>query len=276
LAQDEVLGLKPRSPREPRPDSKQQLNQKRDHRPLLYHTPTSASSRIGFSGGTAIRDKPGRLEGANGATVFLDEIADLSAPLQAKFLRFVQERSFERVGGEKTIHVDARIVAASNRDLAAEVTARHFREDLFYRLNVISLRVPPLRERAEDLLPLVDVLLSGASVRNRRARLSFSPEAQAVISNYPWPGNVREVRNAVERAVVLSQSDLIGPECLPDSLFQPRSQASAAALPSSLEDLEREQIMRVLVESPTLQDAAVTLGINATTLRRKRKRYHLD
>jgi two-component system, NtrC family, response regulator AlgB len=224
----------------------------------------------------AIRDKPGRLEGANGATVFLDEIADLSAPLQAKFLRFVQERSFERVGGEKTIHVDARIVAASNRDLAAEVTARHFREDLFYRLNVISLRVPPLRERAEDLLPLVDVLLSGASVRNRRARLSFSPEAQAVISNYPWPGNVRELRNAVERAVVLSQSDLIGPECLPDSLFQPRSQASAAALPSSLEDLEREQIMRVLVESPTLQDAAVTLGINATTLRRKRKRYHLD
>jgi transcriptional regulator with GAF, ATPase, and Fis domain len=223
LAQDEVLGLKPRSPREPRPDSKQQLNQKRDHRPLLYHTPTSASSRIGFSGGTAIRDKPGRLEGANGATVFLDEIADLSAPLQAKFLRFVQERSFERVGGEKTIHVDARIVAASNRDLAAEVTARHFREDLFYRLNVISLRVPPLRERAEDLLPLVDVLLSGASVRNRRARLSFSPEAQAVISNYPWPGNVRELRNAVERAVVLSQSDLIGPECLPDSLFQPRS-----------------------------------------------------
>jgi NtrC-family two-component system response regulator AlgB len=195
---------------------------------------------------------------------------------QAKFLRFVQERSFERVGGEKTIHVDARIVAASNRDLAAEVTARHFREDLFYRLNVISLRVPPLRERAEDLLPLVDVLLSGASVRNRRARLSFSPEAQAVISNYPWPGNVRELRNAVERAVVLSQSDLIGPECLPDSLFQPRSQASAAALPSSLEDLEREQIMRVLVESPTLQDAAVTLGINATTLRRKRKRYHLD
>jgi NtrC-family two-component system response regulator AlgB len=141
---------------------------------------------------------------------------------------------------------------------------------------VISLRVPPLRERAEDLLPLVDVLLSGASVRNRRARLSFSPEAQAVISNYPWPGNVRELRNAVERAVVLSQSDLIGPECLPDSLFQPRSQASAAALPSSLEYLEREQIMRVLVESPTLQDAAVTLGINATTLRRKRKRYHLD
>jgi DNA-binding NtrC family response regulator len=119
--------------------------------------------------------------------------------------------------------VDARIVAASNRDLAAEVTTHHFREDLFYRLNVIALRVPLLRERAEDLLPLVDVLLSGASIRNRRARLSFSLEAQAVISNYPWPGNVRELRNAVERAVVLSQSDLIGPECLPDSLFQPRS-----------------------------------------------------
>jgi NtrC-family two-component system response regulator AlgB len=180
------------------------------------------------------------------------------------------------VGGDKTIHVDARIIAASNRDLAAEVAAHHFREDLFYRLNVITLRVPPLRERAEDILPLVDVLLSSASIRNRRARLRFSPEAQTVIFNYPWPGNVRELRNAVERAAVLSQSDLIGPECLPDALFQPRSQASVGALPSSLHDLEREQLMRVLVESPTLQDAAETLGINATTLWRKRKRYHLD
>ena len=170
----------------------------------------------------AIKDKPGRLEAANGGTVFLDEIADLNAPIQAKFLRFVQEQRFERVGDDNTIHVDARIIAASNRDLPGEVTAHRFREDLFYRLNVIALSVPPLREHAEDVLPLAERLLSAAAIRNHRSQLHFSPEAQAVITNYRWPGNVRELRNAVERAAVLSRSDLISPECLPDTLFQQR------------------------------------------------------
>jgi two-component system, NtrC family, response regulator AlgB len=224
----------------------------------------------------AIKDKRGRLESANGGTVFLDEIADLSTALQAKFLRFVQEQRFERVGGENTIHIDARIIAASNRDLPAEVAAHHFREDLFYRLNVIALRVPALRERAEDILPLAERLLSAAAIRNRRGELRFSPDAQATIANYRWPGNVRELRNAVERAVVLSDGDLIGPECLPDSLFQPPLCAPSGASSSNLEELEREQIMRVLAQSPTLQDAAETLGINVTTLWRKRKRYKLD
>jgi DNA-binding NtrC family response regulator len=135
--------------------------------------------------------------------------------------RFVQEQSFERVGGENTIHIDARIIAASNRDLPAEVAAHHFREDLFYRLNVIALRVPALREHTEDIMPLAERLLSAAAIRNRRAELRFSSDAQATIVNHRWPGNVRELRNAVERAAVLSDSDLIGPECLPDSLFQP-------------------------------------------------------
>jgi len=223
----------------------------------------------------AIKDKPGRLEAANGGTVFLDEIADLSAALQAKFLRFVQEQSFEHLGGEKTIHVDARIIAASNRDLPAEVIAHHFREDLFYRLNVIALHVPPLRERAEDVLPLAERLLSAAALRNRRAQLSFSPGTQAAIANYSWPGNVRELRNTVERAVVLSQSDQIGPECLPDALFQLPSRTPLSSS-SSLDEIEREQITRVLAESPTLQDAAESLGINVTTLWRKRKRYKLE
>jgi two-component system, NtrC family, response regulator AlgB len=224
----------------------------------------------------AIKDKRGRLESANGGTVFLDEIADLSTALQAKFLRFVQEQSFERVGGESTIHIDARIIAASNRDLPNEVATHHFREDLFYRLNVIALRVPALRERPEDVLPLAERLLSAAVIRNRRTELRFSPDAQATIANYRWPGNVRELRNAVERAAVLSDSELIGPECLPDSLFQPALCASFGASSSNLEELEREQIIRVLAQSPTLQDAAETLGINATTLWRKRKRYKLD
>jgi two-component system, NtrC family, response regulator AlgB len=224
----------------------------------------------------AIKDKRGLLENANRGTVFLDEIADLSAELQAKFLRFVQEQSFERVGGETTIHIDARIIAASNRDLPAEVGAHRFREDLFYRLNVITLRVPALRERPKDILPLAERLLSAAAIRNRREQLHFSPDAEAALADYRWPGNVRELRNAVERAAVLSDTDLIGTECLPDSLFQPASCVPPAGSSSNLEELEREQIVRVLAQSPTLQDAAETLGINATTLWRKRKRYKLD
>jgi two-component system, NtrC family, response regulator AlgB len=224
----------------------------------------------------AIKDKPGRLESANRGTVFLDEIADLSPALQAKFLRFVQEQSFERVGGDNTIHIDARIIAASNRDLPAEVAAHRFREDLFYRLNVIALRVPALRERPEDIVALAERLLSAAALRNHRGDLRFSPDAEAAIASYRWPGNVRELRNAVERAAVLSDSDLISPECLPDGLFQSVPCTPFAVSPSNLEELEREQIVRVLAQSPTLQDAAEALGINVTTLWRKRKRYKLD
>src|SRR5208282_2672836 len=129
--------------------------------------------RGAFTG--AVKDKPGRVEAADGGTVFLDEIADLSAQLQTKFLRFVQEQSFERVGGDRTIKVDTRIIAATNRDLEAEVAARHFRDDLFYRLNVITLRVPSLRERREDILPLAEWMLKSASIRNRRERMILSP-----------------------------------------------------------------------------------------------------
>jgi two-component system, NtrC family, response regulator AlgB len=224
----------------------------------------------------AIKDKPGRLEAANGGTVFLDEIADLSPPLQAKFLRFVQEQSFERVGGGDIIHIDARIIAASNRDLPSEVVAHRFREDLFYRLNVIALNMPPLRDRPEDIVPLAQRLLSAAAIRNHRPQLQFSPTAEAVIASYRWPGNVRELRNAIERATVLSQGEVITPECLPDGLFHPSSAAVPASPSSSLEEIEREHMMRVLAESPTLQDAAENLGINVTTLWRKRKRYKLD
>jgi NtrC-family two-component system response regulator AlgB len=224
----------------------------------------------------AIKDKPGRLEAANGGTVFLDEIADLSPPLQAKFLRFVEEQSFERVGSGDIIHIDARIIAASNRDLPSEVAAHRFREDLFYRLNVIALNVPPLRERPEDIVPLAQRLLSAAAIRNHRPQLKFSPTAEGVIVSYRWPGNVRELRNAIERATVLSQGEVITPECLPDTLFQPSSVTAPACPSSNLEEIERDHIIRVLAESPTLQDAAENLGINATTLWRKRKRYKLD
>ncbi|HXN86408.1 MAG TPA: sigma-54 dependent transcriptional regulator [Candidatus Binataceae bacterium] len=231
--------------------------------------------RGSFTG--AIKDKPGRLEAADGGTVFLDEIADLSGQLQTKFLRFVQEQSFERVGGDRTIHVDARIVAASNRDLEAEVAARHFRDDLFYRLNVITLRVPSLRERREDILPLAEWMLKSASIRNRRARLSLSPGAAAAITKYRWSGNVRELRNSLERAAVLTRGEVIQPDDLPDSLFRDATEAlSGISHSASLEEVEREHIARVLGESPTLDEAAATLGINATTLWRKRKRYGIE
>jgi two-component system, NtrC family, response regulator AlgB len=232
--------------------------------------------RGAFTG--AIKDKPGRLEAADGGTVFLDEIADLSSALQTKFLRFVQEQSFERVGGDRTIHVDIRIIAASNRDLRSEVAAHRFREDLFYRLNVITLSVPSLRERREDILPLALWMLSAASVRNRRTPMQLAPEAVAALKNYNWPGNVRELRNALERAAVLCRSDVITPDDLPDSIFReaPESGAGGAGHAASLEKVEREHIMRVLAQSATLDEAAATLGINVTTLWRKRKRYGTD
>ncbi|HYA34623.1 MAG TPA: sigma-54 dependent transcriptional regulator, partial [Candidatus Binataceae bacterium] len=150
--------------------------------------------RGAFTG--AVKDKPGRVEAADGGTIFLDEIADLTPALQTKFLRFVQEQSFERVGGDRTFRVDARIIAASNRDLEAEVAAKRFREDLFYRLNVITLRVPSLRERREDILALASWMLREAGVRNHRPGMRFSAAAASALVNYTWPGNVRELRNA--------------------------------------------------------------------------------
>jgi NtrC-family two-component system response regulator AlgB len=231
--------------------------------------------RGSFTG--AVKDKPGRLEAADKGSVFLDEIADLTPTLQTKFLRFVQEQSFERVGGDKTIRVNARIIAASNRDLEAEVAARHFREDPFYRLNVITIRVPALRERREDISALADWMLKAAAIRHQRPAMRLSAEAAAAIAKYRWPGNVRELRNALERAAVLSRSDEITREDLPDSIFRESAEAATgAAHPSSLEDLEREHIRRVLAESATLDEAAVALGINATTLWRKRKRYGIE
>jgi NtrC-family two-component system response regulator AlgB len=231
--------------------------------------------RGAFTG--AVKDKPGRLEAADGGTVFLDEIADLSLELQAKFLRFVQEQSFERVGGQGTVTVDTRIIAASNRDLALEVSGRRFRQDLFYRLGVIALSLPSLRERREDVLPLARKLLAAAAVRDGRPPLGLSDEAASALLRYGWPGNIRELRNAVERAAVLCPGPVITPEYLPDSVFKPSLDAGSAAGPApSLEQVEREHIHRVLSESATLEDAAATLGINTSTLWRKRRRYGLE
>jgi NtrC-family two-component system response regulator AlgB len=227
----------------------------------------------------AWRDHPGRLAGAAGGTVFLDEVGELPRDLQGKLLRFLEERRFERVGETTTREVDVRILAATNRDLDVEVREGRFRQDLFYRLRVIDVRLPPLRERRDDLAGLVDHLLQTLCARHRRAPVPLDSAAREALLAYDWPGNVRELLNALERALVLCQGDAIRTDDLPDHVLAPAAPAAAAgetAAGASLQELERRQVQRVLAESATLEEAAARLGINPTTLWRKRRRWRLD
>jgi two-component system, NtrC family, response regulator AlgB len=225
----------------------------------------------------AWKDKPGRLEAAAEGTVFLDEIGELSPSLQAKLLRFLEEKRFERVGGAATIAVDARVIAATNRDLEAEVAARRFREDLFFRLNVVGLSLPPLRERRDDLAALTDHVIAGLALRHGRPVSTVAADARRVLESYDWPGNIRELVNVLERAIVLSKGSALSTEDLPDRLLAPRApEAPVSGDAESLDTLERRHIERVLAESATLEEASARLGINVTTLWRKRKRYGID
>jgi two-component system, NtrC family, response regulator AlgB len=231
--------------------------------------------RGAFTG--ALKDKTGRVEAADGGTLFLDEVGELSPELQAKLLRFVEEHRFERVGGGATITVDARLIAATNRDLESEVAAGRFREDLYFRLNVVGVRLPALRERHEDLDALIDHTLNVLAARNRRTKLTLAPAARTLLRSYPWPGHLRELANALERATVLARGDEIGADDLPDRLLAPATAVDAAsAPPQSLEDVERRHVEQVLAESTTLEEAAARLGVNVTTLWRKRKRWGLE
>jgi two-component system, NtrC family, response regulator AlgB len=230
--------------------------------------------RGAFTG--AVNDKPGRLEAGDRGTVLIDEISELTPALQAKFLSFVQERSFERVGSSRTIRVDVRLLGSSNRNLEAEVAAGRFREDLYYRLNVITFALPPLRERTEDILPFAQWLLQQISIKAGRAPLPLSQQAAEALSGYGWPGNLRELHNGLEHAVTLARLKTITFDDLPDSVRHP---GLGAILPTPhvarLKDFEREHIVRVLAGSSTLEQAAATLGINVTTLWRKRRHYGL-
>ena len=228
-------------------------------------------ARGAFTG--AVKDQPGRVEAAAGGTLFLDEIGELPPSLQAKLLRFLQDRQFERVGEAQTRSADVRIVAATNRDLEAEVTAGRFRQDLLFRLNTFEVVVPALRERREDILPLAHRFLALLARQTPGApRGELSPEAEAAIVAYEWPGNLRELRNAMERASILAAGPRIGVDLLPERI--------AAHGPSphlggdfTLEDIEREHIQRVLARTPTTEEAAQILGIDTSTLWRRRKRY---
>ena len=228
--------------------------------------------RGAFSGAT--NDKLGRLEAASGGTVLLSEIAELPTALQTKFLRFVEDHSFERIGSSRTVRVDVRIVVASNRNLEAEVAAGRFRDDLYYRLNEISFALPPLRERAQDVLPFAESMLKAISCKAGGPKLSLSRRTAEALVSYRWPGNVRELHNALKRAAAFARTETITFDDLPDSIRHP---ASGMCVPTvhetTLKDFERELIVRVLAESPTLEDAAARLGINVSTLWRRRKLY---
>ena len=216
-----------------------------------------------------------RLEAVEGGTLFLASIDDLPPALQGELARFVQDRTLETVEGEKTI--DVRIIAASNRDLISEVKTHRFRDDLFYSLNIISLRVPPLRERSADILPLAMRMLATAAIRNRRRDFHLSQEAAAAMTRYRWPGNVRELQSAMEAAAVLCEGEMITLANLPRAVSQHApDRITSTSSKASLGEIERQHILRVLAESPTLEQAAATLGINVATLWRKRKRYNLD
>jgi two-component system nitrogen regulation response regulator NtrX len=175
--------------------------------------------RGAFTGSVA--DKPGRFEQADGGTIFLDEIGDMSLKTQAKVLRVLQEQVMERVGGTQRIRVDVRVLAATNKDLPAEIRDGRFREDLYFRLNVIPIFVPPLRDRAEDIPLLADHFMATLAAEYGKRPKRLAPEAAARLQQYPWPGNVRELRNVIERAVVISVGDRVGVADLPDALRRP-------------------------------------------------------
>ncbi|MGZ8426729.1 MAG: sigma-54-dependent transcriptional regulator [Candidatus Binatia bacterium] len=237
-----------------------------------------ASELFGHAKGAftgAVRDQPGRVEAAEGGTLFLDEIGDISPSLQAKLLRFIEEKEFDRLGENKTRHADVRTLAATNRDLEELMRQGLFREDLLYRLNVIELELPPLRERPEDILRLAQRFLLFFARSARRQPPELSQAAQVALTSYHWPGNVRELRNTVERAVILWPARVIEPQAFPAHIAAQVKSAEAPHVGGnfSLEDIEREHIARVVGRSPTLDDAAAVLGIDSSTLWRKRKKY---
>jgi len=221
----------------------------------------------------AVRDQAGRVEAAEGGTLLLDEIGEITPPLQAKLLRFVQDKEFERVGETRTRHADVRVIAATNRDLDADVKAGRFREDLLFRLNVIEIQVPPLRERPEDILEMAHRFLAFFARAANRATPTLSAGAEAALRAYAWPGNVRELRNAMERATILFPSATLGVEALPARIAPHGDAAPRLGGDYTLDEIERDHIERVIAHTATLDDAARVLGIDASTLYRKRKRY---
>ena len=227
--------------------------------------------RGAFTG--AVKDRAGVVEQAHSGTLFLDEVGEVSPGLQAKLLRFAQDREFERVGESRTRRADVRLVAATNRDLEEDVVAGRFRLDLLYRLNVVEVTVPSLRDRPEDILPLARHFLAFFARSAGKRAAELSPEAEAALAAHPWPGNVRELRNEMERALVLGRGRTLGPESFSTRIVARVRRVPAVGGDFTLDELTREHIERVVARSGTQEEAARLLGIDPSTLWRKRKRH---
>src|SRR6266850_2087319 len=248
-----------------------QLSPRRTHPFAVVNCPALteellASEMFGHVEGAftgAVRERIGRVEAAEGGTLFLDEIAEMPAAMQAKLLRFIQDKQFERVGETRTRKADVRIVAATNRDLDAAVKVGQFREDLLFRLNVVEVTVPPLRERRDEILPLARRFLTFFARAARKAPPELSPESERVLLAYPWPGNVRELRNAIERAVILSSSQVLAPEAFPERIVQHAAQVAQVGGDFTVEAVEREHILRVLARTRTQDLRGLLLGAGA-------------
>ncbi|WP_052813046.1 sigma-54-dependent Fis family transcriptional regulator [Desulfonatronum thioautotrophicum] len=242
-----------------------------------YPTTLLESELFGHEKGAftgALKQRPGRFEQADGGTVFLDEIGEISASAQVKLLRVLQTQRFERVGGERTVAVDVRIVAATNKDLLEEVKAGRFREDLYYRLDVIPIQLPPLRERSNDVALLASHFLRRFSEEQLKSITEFSPKAMRLLLDYSWPGNIRELENVVEQATVLAKSSVITPEELPARLKAVPEPSQSTA--STLEEQERTIILQALEScSWNKKLAAERLGIGRSTLYAKMKRLEI-
>jgi len=260
---------------------------KRAHRPLIKINCSAIPENLletelfGYERGAftdAKSTKKGLFELANGGTVFLDEIGDMNHYLQSKFLRVLETQSFMRVGGIREIHVDLRFVAASNKNLAEMVNGGEFRKDLYYRLKVMVLEIPPLRDRREDILLLANLFIEANNQELGRSIRGMHPEAKELLLNYTWPGNIRELKNVVERAMILCATETISAEHLPIELreHQGSSFRSSSLDPSefSLESMERKHIFEILsMVNGNKSKAARSLGISRSTLREKMKKY---
>src|SRR5713226_5658812 len=251
----------------------------------LFESEFFGHERGAFTGASSLRR--GLLEAADGSSLFLDEIGDLPLPMQVKLLHFLEQGRFRRVGSTRDQGADVRIIAATNLNLAAEVERQRFRADLFYRLNVVSLHLPPLRERPEDIPRLIEYFLGVYRQRFNRPQLNLSAAARQRLAEYAWPGNVRELRNCLERAAALSTGEVIEANQIPVSAvgrngFAVGDLALAAVTapqgaPITLEELEREHILRVLNDSSGNRErAAALLGISSRTLYRKLREYETN
>lgn len=229
----------------------------------------------------ALTRRQGRFQLAHKGSIFLDEIAEMAPSTQAKILRVLQEREFEPVGSSNTVRIDTRVIVATNKNLKEEIQEGHFREDLFYRINVVTLSVPPLRERREDIPLLADFFLKQYAVKNRRLIKGFTPRATDLLMRYDWPGNVRELENMVERSVIMARGDMITPDEFPDTLraLDPELLKSEIDLTPgrSLKDVEKEMILMTLKDTEgNRTHAAKILGISRRTLQLKLKEYGIN